>query len=84
MSDRYLNYNLNQFTTDEVKRLKDVIADVKEGESIVITVDNNDNYQTDRLYDALILNNFEVSTKTSKHSNSLNIIGVKRRQKNNR
>ena len=79
MSDYYLNYNLNQFTTDEVKRLQDVIADVKEGESIVITVDNNDEYQTDKLFDALIMNNFEVSTKTGKYNKSLNIIGVKRK-----
>ncbi|NLC18171.1 MAG: hypothetical protein GX757_02940 [Clostridiales bacterium] len=81
MSDHYLNYNLNQFTTDEVKRLQDVIAEVKEGESIVITVDNNDDYVTDRLYDALVMNNFEVSTKTGKYNNSLNIIGVKRKEK---
>lgn len=79
MSDHYLNFNLNQYTTDEIKNLNDVIKDVKEGESIVITVDNNDEYQTDRLFDALVLNNFEVYTKTNKYNKGLNIIGIKKR-----
>ncbi|MBZ4645691.1 MAG: hypothetical protein PWR27_1511 [Petroclostridium sp.] len=80
MAEHYLNYNLDQFTNNEVKRLQDVIADVKEGESIVITVDNNDFQQTDKLYDALVLNGFEVSTKTARYDRGLNIIGVKKKR----
>jgi|GEM_PF-2146782 len=82
MADHYLNFNLNQYTTDEVKVLQDVIKEVKEGESIVITVDNNDEYQTDKIFDALILNDFEVYTKTGKYNNSLNIIGIKKGNSN--
>lgn len=78
MSDHFINYNLDQYNTNEIKNLKDVIADVKEGESIIITVDNNDEYQTDRLYDVLIMNDFEVYTKTGKYNHNLNIIGVKK------
>ncbi|WHH61392.1 hypothetical protein [Petroclostridium sp. X23] len=80
MTDHFLNYNLNQYTSNEVKQLKDVIADVKEGESIIISVDNNDEQQTDTLYDTLVMNGFEVSTKTAKYNHNLNIIGVKKKK----
>ncbi|MDK2800502.1 MAG: hypothetical protein PWP27_2041 [Clostridiales bacterium] len=80
MAKHYLNLNLNQFNTVEEKQLKDIVADVKEGESIVVTIDNNDESQTDALYDALVLNGFEVSTKSNKYNNSLNIIGVKKKR----
>ena len=79
MSDHFLNFNLDQYTTTEIKRLEEAIADVNEGESIVLTVDNNDEYQTDRLFDKLIMNGFEVFTKSGKYNDNLNIIGVKKK-----
>ncbi len=78
MSDRYINYNLSQIPHNEVKQLRDIVSEMKAGESIVITVDSNTDFQTDKIFDALILNNFDVSTKANKYNRSFNIIGIKK------